>query len=208
METTKRPRQRSHDLPVTFHPLDLEAKTRPVPSLVCPERRDLMTVGNCARCRDFCRIDFSQAGQPLLRCETRAVRGGTHLSERVQDLLRVPVLCAAPDTTLQSIVSFLDLGMPRDAIPVLDLDARPIGVLSIQDIHRLIRGGIPLQTTVSEVMSRLIVCVLPETALTDAAQLLLETQSAQLFAVTADGTFLGLLAEHDLSTTATRTRSC
>ena len=188
-------------LPIVFRPLDLEGKTKPVPSVACPVRADVMTVGNCGRCIDFRQIDFDEDGRPVLCC-TRDGRGkhgdGPHAA-RVQDVLRVPVICTAPDTALAVILPYLRAGTALDAIPVLDLHARPIGFLTLAEARRLVAAGIALDTTMEEVMGRQIVCALPETRLSDAADLLTETDSKQLFGVAADGTFLGLVTMHDLS---------
>ncbi|HKP60635.1 MAG TPA: CBS domain-containing protein [Polyangiales bacterium] len=188
---------RTRQLPVVFHPLDLEGKTRPVPTLVCPVRGDVMTVGGCGRCPDFRHIEFTQDSRPVLCCSTNR-RARTAVA-RVQDLLRVPVACTAPDTTLGLLEPLLQAGATDDVVPVLDLAARPIGFVATEELRRLLRAGIPRETAMSEVMSRLMVCVLPETTLEEARALLAETQSSQLFAVAADGSFLGLIAPRDVT---------
>jgi len=189
--------QRRH-LPVVFRALDLESKTKPVPCLVCPVRADLMTVGNCGRCTDFRRIEFDEDSRPMLHC----VGGGGMAAaarDRVQDIVRVPVVCTAPDTTLAVILPYLQLGTGLDAIPVLDLEARPIGFMTVAEARRLVQAGIALDTTVEDVMSRQLVCLLPETSLSDAAEVLDATESGQLFAVAADGSFLGVVTMRDIS---------
>ena len=186
-------------LPVVFHPLDLECKTKPVPALVCPVRGDVMTAGGCGRCRDFRSIEFDEHSRPVLVCS--AHRGERRPSECVQDLLRVPLVCTAADTKLALIVPHLRLGALHDAIPVLDLQARPIGVVSLRELERLVDAGIPLDTMMCEVMSRLFVCVPPDAELEYASELLSQTQAAQLFAVAADGTFLGLLSHAEIRAT-------
>ena len=188
---------RSRTLPIVFRSLDVESKSKPVPTLVCPVRSDLMTAGNCGRCASFRRIDFTDDGQPVLCCATDPKHG--ELKAHVHDLLRVPVVCAVGDTTLAVVLPYLSLGTPLDVIPVLDADARPIGSLTIRDARRLVAAGIPLDTTLAEVISRQIVCVLPETTLADAGELLAETEAAQLFAVGPDGVFLGVLSRRDVA---------
>lgn len=189
-------------LPIVFRALDLEDKTRPIAEVVCPVRADVMTVGNCGRCRHFRRIDFTSDGEPMLCCAPGVGRRVTDSDpgtpKRVHDLVRVPVVCTAPDTALAAVLPYLALTTHFEAIPVLGLDARPVGFLSMHDARRLYAAGVPLDTELWELMSRALVCVLPETSLTEAKRLLEETGASQLFAVSADGTFVGVVQASDL----------
>ncbi len=182
-------------LPIVFRALDLEAKTRPAPSVVCPVRAAVMTVGSCGRCAAFKRIEFDEAGCPVLCCDSGAA--GCHARKRVQALLRVPVACCAPDTTLAAILPYVGMLAPRDAFPVLNWDSTLLGFLTVHDAQRLVESGISLDTKLCELMSRQPICVLPETELEDAVQLLLDTGAAQLFAVAPDGAFLGVLPANE-----------
>lgn len=190
---------RVRHLPVVFRSLDVEGKTKPVPTLVCPVRADVMTVGSCGRCSDFRRIEFTEDSSPVLCCVIHSDHAldGTARNERVQDVLRVPVVCTAADTTLAVVLPYLALGTALDAIPVLDSEARPIGLVTIREARRLVEAGIPLETRLSEVMSTQFVCVLPETSLSYASQLMVDTEAQRLVVVAADGAFLGLVTQHD-----------
>jgi CBS domain-containing protein len=185
-------------LPVVFHPLDVEGKTKAVAALICPERADLMTVGACGRCQEFRRIEFTHDGHPVLCCASVEDHEVDPV-ERVQSAVRVPAMCTAPDTTLGTALQYSALATQGDAIPVLDWDASPMGFVTARDLKQLERAGIPLTATLSEVMSCQVVCVLPETPVADACELLAVTGSAQLFVVGADGSFLGTVTPHDLA---------
>ena len=187
-------------LPIVFRALDLESRTKPVPSVACPVRAELMTVGNCGRCTEFRRIEFADDGTPVLCCTSRCAR--QQREARVQNSVHVPVVCAAADTELAVILPYVGRATALDSIPVLDRDARPIGFLTVDDARRLIASGLSLDTTLAEVMSRQVVCVLPETSVDDALQLLADTDSRQLFAVAPDGTFLGIVAQRELAANA------
>jgi len=192
-------------LPVVFRALDVEGKTKPVATLICPVRADVMTVGNCGRCQEFRRIEFTLSGHPVLCCagveehEVEAV-------ELVQSALRVPAVCTAADTTLATALQYSTLVRSEDAIPVLDWDASPLGSIRVSDLTRLELAGVPRAATLSEVMSRQVLGVLPETTLADARELLAVTESTQLFVVGADGSFLGQVTASDLDEHATRKR--
>jgi len=192
-------------LPVVFHALDIEGKTKAVPALICPVRADLMTVGSCGRCQEFRRIEFTNDGHPVLCCSA-AEDHEADAVERVQSALQVPAVCTAPDTTLATALQYSTLATQEDAIPVLDWDSSPIGFVTVRELKQLQSAGIPPAATLSEVMSRQVVCVLPETTLADACELLAVTESAQLFVVGADGSFLGLITPHDLARHTTLNR--
>jgi CBS domain-containing protein len=185
-------------LPVVFHAMDIERKTKPVPALICPVRSDLMTVGSCGRCQEFRRIEFTSDGQPVLCCTALDEHERDPVA-RVQAALRVPVMCTAPDTTLAVVLEHSALALEHDVIPVLDWDSSPVGFVTLGELNQLLRAGIPASATLAEVMTRQVVCILPETTVADARELLAETESAQLFVVGADGTFLGLATQRDLA---------
>jgi CBS domain-containing protein len=190
--------QPTRHLPVVFHSLDVEGKTKAVPALICPVRADLMTVGSCGRCEEFRRIEFTQDGHPVLCCAADQ-HGEVDAEVRVQSALRVPAMCTAPDTTLETALQYAMLAEQEDAITVLDWDSNPIGFVTLRELKQLEHSGIPPTATLSEVMSQQIVCVLPETTLADACELLAVTAAAQLFVVGADGSFLGLVTPRDLA---------
>ena len=190
--------QPTRHLPVVFQALDIEEKTRPTPLLICPVRGDVMTVGGCGRCQEFRRIEFTLSGEPVLCCSAMD-RCATDDVERVQTMIRVPALCTAPDTTLEIVLQHAELAPQEDPIPVLDWDSSPLGFVTLRELIQLQRAGIPPAVTLSEVMSHQVVCVLPETTVADACELLSETQSPQLFVVGADGGFLGLFTTKDIA---------
>ena len=200
---------RTRRLPIVFRSLDLEEKTKPVPCVVCPVRADIMTVGNCGRCRDFRRIEFSDDAQPLLRCATQLrIAGTSSQPPRVQDVVRVPVFCAAADTTLASVLPYLILGTAQDAIPTLDSEARPMGFVTISELRILVAAGIPLDTALVDVMSQRMTCVLPETALADAERRVARENSQRLMAVNPDGTFLGCVPLSAASSSGPAAHGC
>jgi CBS domain-containing protein len=184
-------------LPVVFHALDIEGKTKAVPALICPVRGDLMTVGSCGRCREFRRIEFTTSGHPVLCCSEDECEADD--AERVQSVLQVPAVCTASDTTLATALQYSTLAMQEDAIPVLDWDSSPIGFVTVRELQQLQSAGVPPAATLSEVMNRQVVCVLPETTLADACELLAVTEAERLFVVGVDGSFLGLVTAHGLA---------
>jgi predicted transcriptional regulator len=156
-----------------------------------------MTVGNCGRCHEFQQIEFDSHEQLVLRCGSS---GGfeRHPPDCIQAALRLPALCTAPDTPVLAALRSSTLVSAVDVIPVLDFDASPIGFVTASELKRLVAAGVPPLATLSEVMSRRIVCALPETSIREARQLFAETGTAQLFVVGPEGTFLGLVTQRDL----------
>jgi CBS domain-containing protein len=194
---------RTRRLPIVFRALDVEGKTKPLPVLLCPAHGALMTVGNCGRCARFRRVEFTEQGAPVVACAADRDRPARSVVARddaqVQSLVRVPSLCVAQDTPIAEILPFVGPHSSADAIPVLDEDARPIGLVSRADLRCMIASGVALSTAVSTALRTLPIRVLPETSLGEALALQTCSVRRDCVVVGADGTFLGLLPASELS---------
>ena len=188
-------------LPIMVRALDIEGVTMGVPTVLCPSRRDVMTVGTCRQCRGFRRLERDERGKAVLTCVPLEHVERAHLDVHaceVKDVLRVPMACAAPDTTLGSIQPYLELHQPEDVIPVLDWSARPIGLITIAGLQRLIRGGAELSCRLSSVMSVHFAVAAPSMSLADAARLPNDSEFRGVIVVDVDDTFLGLVPASEL----------
>lgn len=192
---------KTHRLPIVFRALDLEGTTKPVPTAVCPVRGDLMTVGNCGLCQDFRSIVFDEHGRPIVCCighDESAPRAPLE----VRDVLRVPVVCGAPDTTIADVLPYLDLRRPWDVFPVLDRAAKPMGVITCGELQARIATGLDVRTALTSVMNPHFARVTPRTKLSDAANARPSEGFRGAVVVTDSGDFLGLVDEGDLASDA------
>lgn len=190
-------------LPIVFRALDLDGVTKPVPTAVCPVRGDLMTVGICGLCQDFRRIVFDEHARPIVCCIAPDDSPRRHADLEVQHVLRVPVVCGAPDTTIADVLPYLDLRRPWDVIPVLDQAAKPLGVATGSELHALIASGLDGRTVLTAVMNSRIARVTPHTKLTDATSARLPGGFRGVVIVSDAGDFLGLVDEGDLDSDLT-----
>lgn len=190
----------ARQLPIVFRPLDVEGKTKPVPLVWCPDRVASMTVGICGRCQQFSRVEFTELSRPVLACggRSRALRSRKPHPRQVVELARVPLLCVADDTPLGALLPQLDRLADDEWVPVLDRDARPIGLAPARDLRKLAARRVPLSTPVSLVTYSPPLCVFPDTTLDDARQMVAAHGVAVLVVVAPDGTFLGMLGARDL----------
>lgn len=196
------PLRKTHHLSIVFRPLDLHGVTKPVPTVVCHARGEVMTVGNCGACGAFRRIDFTHDGLPVVCCVTRGPYEPPAPDDpdftEAQSVLRVPPVCAAADTTIRDVLPYMEEPGMHDIIPVLDLTARPAGLVPCTEIARLIEAGASLDTYLSTFMNPVFARVTPRTSLREAAARRPESIFRGVVVVGHDGTFLGLVAAEDL----------
>jgi CBS domain-containing protein len=185
-------------LPIVTCALDFEELTQPVQTVLCPARHDRITVGNCRQCRDFRRIEQSAAHGPVVCCGAgdSARQSSSKLS--VQQAAQLPSLSVRASTPLSTLLSYADGLRAWEGVPVLDMAARPIGILMSSELTRL-RAARPDPTlVVGMIMSTSFTTVFPCMSLVDAAQL----RAAHLFrgviVVSEMEQFLGVVWEPDL----------
>ena len=86
------------------------------------------------------------------------------------------------------------------SVIVIDLDARPIGILTSTDFVRVAAGrNTPAEVSVDEYMTRDIVTTTPETTVGDAANLMLEHNISHLPVVLDDNRFTGIVTNTDVA---------
>lgn len=183
-------------LPLVLRPLDLENVTQPVPTVTCPVRNELMTVGNCKQCRVFRGVADKLCCAP----GEHRVRRGTAARQalEVRDVLRVPPICAASDTALSTVLPYLEWLGPTEVIPVLDRGAKPIGVMVAATLKRISAQGIAGTTPLMRVMCTRLAIVPTYISLHDASRLRPDSEFRGAIAVADDDTFLGVVFESDL----------
>ena len=188
-------------LPVAFRALDVEATTKRMPGLICPARND-MGVGSCSSCSCDQRIDLDDDGAPEVTCRTRGVDFDCDRvcsDSEVKDMLHVPVVCAAAETTIAVVRPYLDLQAPLDVIPILDRHARPFGIVSCAELRQRIEEGIDQTTPLASLMSTCVPRVLPCTTLGEAALVRKGVGFGGVMVVGVDGSLLGLVSARDLA---------
>jgi hypothetical protein len=196
------PVRKTHHLPIVFQPLDLHGVTKAVPTVVCPTRGEVLTVGTCGGCGEFRRIEFTYDGQPVVSCVTRATYeppapDDPDISE-AQNVLRVPHVCAAPDTTISDVLPYVARRHAQEVIPVLDMCARPVGLAACEKIVHLFKHGADPQARLSSFMDVVFARVYPHTRLREAAAQRPEGAYRGVVVVGYDETFLGLVAASEL----------
>lgn len=190
-------------MPVVFHSLDVERKTKEVPCVICPVRRDLMAVGGCAYCSEFKCVEFDADSKPVLSCgRLRPWNAASRASRpRVVDVMRMPLIVTAADSPLDSVREYLELGCATDAIVVLDKLARPLGFVSVGQL-RIAFGAMTEDETREFTLAALvdadIPCATPDTTLQAAIDLLARTKAPGLFVVSVEGMFLGSVSRTEL----------
>jgi CBS domain-containing protein len=186
-------------LPVIVRPLDVELATRPVATVLCPLRADVVAVGNCRQCESFRFEQQTAHGKLVVACVPPTGHGAAPRGD-VRHVVRMPLVCAAADTSVQQLIPYIALQQPWDIVPVLDWNAAPIGVLINGALKRLVEDGLDPQTKVTAVMQRKFAVASPCMSLSDAARMCSNGPVRDLIVANADGTFLGIVSEAKLPT--------
>lgn len=201
-----KPFRKTVRLPVVFRPLDLERRTKAQGTVMCPTRNEPVTVGACGHCEMFVRVEFDADSKAQICCAPRPVHLHlTHAIEQpsvVQDLVRVPMLSVSHDTPIAAMQPYLDLQRPWQFIPVLDDAARPVGLISNEKLRRELGASADPERTFATVMSTQFARIFPWQSIDDAATAQAGDEFRGVVVVAADGTFVGLLTEYDLSNAA------
>lgn len=197
--TTLRAEQ-SQTLPISFRPLDVEGRSRTLPLLYCPKRRAALTANTCARCEHFRRVAFDSDRAPVLECiDTRTAQGAAELPSSVQDVLRLPPMCAALDTTISRLLVSLGAGYDHQLVPVLDTSGKPRGYVTRALLEEKLQGGVSMDNVLGEVMTPFLTRVEPRTSLDDAARLIGCSCSGHLVVTDEQGSLLGVVSAEDLA---------
>ncbi|MFD9130122.1 CBS domain-containing protein [Kitasatospora sp. NPDC059571] len=128
----------------------------------------------------------------------------------VRDVMTTPAVSVAPGTGFREIVAVLDeYGIT--AVPVVDGDGRPLGVVSEADLLRTeesqedptgLRPGPPpppsAPLTASDLMSAPAVCTTGEVSVVAAARMMHGRGVKRLPVIDADGRLVGVVARADL----------
>jgi CBS domain-containing protein len=140
---------------------------------------------------------------------------------KVSEVMRREVVSVHPDSPVTEVVQLL-LDKDFTAVPVLDDDAKVIGMVSDSDL--LARGGVKVTLSlkraadadfvqelhkslqdpggkVSEIMTREVVTVAPDVILAKAARLMVEKHLKRLPVVDSDGKLIGILGRLDILNT-------
>ena len=119
---------------------------------------------------------------------------------RVVDIMTTSVVSCGPETPLAEVARLMcdqDCG----AIPVLDEQRRPIGIVTDRDIScRAVAEGRDARTTEARaIMSRPVETVFPETTVDACCALLEKSQIRRVLVVDEVGACWGIVAQADLA---------
>jgi CBS domain-containing protein len=110
-----------------------------------------------------------------------------------------PVTCM-PDTSLQQAARWMVDG-DCGALPVVDIDNKPLGVITDRDITcRIIaQGKDPYSLHVDDAMTHSTATVFRDTSLEDCRDLMEENQVRRMIVIDDDGAVCGMVSQADLA---------
>lgn len=190
-------------LPIAIRALDVEDLTQPVETVLCPARHDRITVDSCRQCRDFRRIEPSATHDSVVCCGSRE----SACTASVQQKVQLPSVCATVNTTLAIVLQYADCLRPWEAIPVLDMQARPVGIVTSSELNHLRACRRDPTTPLKHVMSTSFATVFPCMSLVDAARLRAARCFRGVIVVSEGDRFVGVVWEPDLERGNTSTQS-
>jgi CBS domain-containing protein len=119
---------------------------------------------------------------------------------RVSDIMTPTLACCSPDTLLPEVAALMcdnDCG----AIPVLDAEQRPIGIITDRDIacRAVAEGRDALQLEAREIMSKPVVTITSGTSVDELCERLEDHQLRRLVVVDGEGVCCGIVAQADVA---------
>lgn len=191
-------------LPIVTCALDFEDLTQPVQTVLCPTRHDRITVGNCRQCRDFRRIEESAIHGAVVCCGSGDTARQSISTLSVQQAAKLPSLSVRATTPLSVVLPYADGLRPWEGVPVLDMQAKPIGILMASDLSRFRAARLDPTLAVGRVMSTSFATVFPCMSLADAAQLRAAHRFRGVIVISETEQFLGVVWEPDLERASAR----
>jgi CBS domain-containing protein len=118
----------------------------------------------------------------------------------VKELMTKNPATCAPETALQEVAKLM---VDRDcgAVPVVDKDGKPIGVVTDRDItcRAVAQGRNPLELVARDCMSEGVVTVSPDTDVDECVDLMEANQIRRAIVVDGSGRCCGIIAQADLA---------
>lgn len=165
---------------------------------MCPARNNIITVGNCRQCRAFRQIDHGDEGAFVNCCAVRGVSTRSAPTALVQEHVHLPHVCASIASPLAVVLAYADTLQPWEAIPILDAQAKPVGVAMAADLRGWSAKPCDPALRVEHLMTTSFITVFPCMSLADAAQLRADSSFRGAIVVSDDDTFLGVVSEPEL----------
>jgi CBS domain-containing protein len=152
--------------------------------------------------QDFCTrrlahlLDVSRA--QLQASYAATLTGRQDLATPLAGLLRrAPIFCA-PDTALADALQTME-DHRIGSLPIVDADARPLGVFTRQDvIGRIVLPQRPLRSPIRDVMSAPAITLPADATAADAALMMAQRGIRHLVVADRDGRVAGVVSERDL----------
>jgi CBS domain-containing protein len=205
---SQQPSGRGRDLPVITVEIAGTGATEVISAVVCPRDHRVLTVESCDVCGDGLgpTNDLTEhAG--FIGClasdgagESRwAAEPGASAADRapVWAVMTRAVLAFRAELPLARARTLL-LERELAAAPVVDEQARPIGIVTLRDIARAGEAALAGSTRVGDVMVRRAICVSERAPLSEAAALMAFEGVDHAPVVSAKGTVVGVVTAHDL----------
>ncbi|MBZ4419276.1 CBS domain-containing protein [Myxococcus sp. RHSTA-1-4] len=119
---------------------------------------------------------------------------------KVEEIMTGNPITCMPDTSLQQAARWMVEG-DCGALPVVDSDNKPLGIITDRDITcRIIaQGKDPYSLRVDDAMTHSAATVFKDTPLEDCMELMEENQVRRMIVLDDDGTVCGMVAQADLA---------
>jgi CBS domain-containing protein len=118
----------------------------------------------------------------------------------IEDIMSDSPVTCMKDTSLQQAAKWMVDG-DCGALPVVDSDNKPLGVITDRDITcRIVaQGKNPLELTVADAMTTPAATVYRDTDVDECVRLMEENQVRRMVVIDDDGTVCGIIAQADLA---------
>lgn len=118
----------------------------------------------------------------------------------VEDIMTSNPVTCMPDTSIQQAARWMVEG-DCGALPVVDGDNKPVGVITDRDITcRIVaQGKDPYALKVADAMTKPMATVYRDTSIADCIRLMEEDQVRRMVVIDDDGTVCGMVSQADIA---------
>jgi CBS domain-containing protein len=175
--------------------LEASGETEVTRTVDCPEQGRI-DPDVCAHCLSGRGEDASGRFVTCSQAKERATRDLGY-GAPLEEIMTASVRCVRTDVTAEGVLDLLR-EHAIEAVPVVDAQGRPVGIVTKSDLFRELQLGHGISRTAGELMTRHVLWLPPEAAIASAAALMAAERIHHAIVLADDRRVIGIVSSLDL----------